>query len=84
MNWFSWLAMAASSQGAICQCVFALIQNHHPDFIARPWHSFLLYEAMTILSVVANLFCHKGFSQFYFIGCSYTEPFFCWSPKLTS
>ncbi|PTU21449.1 hypothetical protein P175DRAFT_0476570 [Aspergillus ochraceoroseus IBT 24754] len=67
-NWFSWLAMAASSQGAVCQCVYALIYNANPNFVAHPWQSFLLFQSMNVLSLVANLFGHRGLPKFYTFG----------------
>ncbi|EXJ66475.1 uncharacterized protein A1O5_10627 [Cladophialophora psammophila CBS 110553] len=68
ISWFSWLTLAASAQGALSYLVYALAFSNNPNFVPHPWMSFLLYEAMTCLSVLMNLFLHKLLPKYYMFG----------------
>lgn len=67
--------MCASSMGALCNCINALAINANPEYVMKPWTFFLIYEAVNILALVANLFFHKTLPKIYEFGCKHSKSF---------
>lgn len=69
VSWLSWIGMSSSSASAVIFCVYALIMNANPSFAPKGWHSFLIFQANNLLSLLANIFGKKLLPKYYSFGC---------------
>ena len=52
----SWIAIAAGVSIIIPQLVVALVIHYDPIYAAHAWHVFLIYQAVSVLCLLYNIF----------------------------
>ncbi|RFU77501.1 choline transport [Trichoderma arundinaceum] len=65
---FSWVAIGAAINMIFSEELMTLVVFYHPNFIPRPWHQFLFYEAFGLAILLYNLLTLKKLPATHYVG----------------
>jgi choline transport protein len=66
---FSWIALTAAATILGSQMVIALPEQYIEDYTPKPWHDFVVYQAINILMLLYNLFTIRITPWIHNFGC---------------
>ncbi|CAG9953791.1 unnamed protein product [Clonostachys rosea f. rosea IK726] len=72
----SWLAVGAAVLIIPSSQILAIVQFYHPSYEKKVWHSFLLYEAMTLLIAAVSTWVLPRFKRIHDVGFALTMAMF--------
>ena len=58
-NYFAWTIAEASVGAILGNASVQMYSLYHPDFVAHPWHVFIVYIIFTLLSCALNIFGNR-------------------------
>jgi choline transport protein len=67
-NWLSWILGAASFASILGNTVVQMYGLAHPDFVAKPWHVFVVYQILTWLACLSVCFFNSAMPHLNTIG----------------
>ena len=73
VNVFSWIAICAGVCILIAQMILAMVVFYNETFVIKRWHMFLIYQAMSLVVLIYNLFVLRRAEWTHNIGCKFEE-----------
>ncbi|KIW13606.1 hypothetical protein PV08_08796 [Exophiala spinifera] len=73
---FSWIAIAAAVTMIPATQILALASFYHPHFLPKPWHYFVLFEAIVIIILAYNTFLLKNLPRTHDVGFAWSISMF--------
>lgn len=68
---FSWYAVFAGTLLITANILFALVIQNDLSFVPHPWHYFLVYEALNVLTAIYNIYLVKRSAKIYDLCCKH-------------
>lgn len=68
---FSWVALCTAATILGAQALLALPQAFVNGYIAQPWHYFMVYQAISVVVLLFNLFGLRRMLWVHDVGCKY-------------
>lgn len=56
LNVFAWIAITAGVTVIVPQILFAVLVHFDTSYIPKPWHVFLIYQAVNAVCLIHNIF----------------------------
>ncbi|SMY27417.1 unnamed protein product [Zymoseptoria tritici ST99CH_1A5] len=56
LNVFAWIAITAGVTVIVPQILFAVLVHFDTSYIPKPWHVFLIYQAVNVVCLIHNIF----------------------------
>lgn len=53
---FAWAALSAGVAIIVPQVLLAIVINYNPSYEVQRWHVFLIYQAVSLLCLLHNIF----------------------------
>jgi choline transport protein len=68
---FSWFAVFAGTILISANIIFALVIQYDLSFVPKPWHYFLVYQVLNVLSALYNIYLVKLSPKIYDLSCEH-------------
>lgn len=72
ISMFSWIALTAAATILGAQMVLALAESYANNYTSKPWHYFLVYQAINLAMLLYNLFALRVTPWIHNVGCRST------------
>jgi len=69
INIFSWIAITAGVAVIAPQLLLALVIHYHPTYTLASWHVFLIYQLVSVLCLLHNIFTIRRTMWFFNAFC---------------
>lgn len=69
LTMLSWVAIGSAVLMIPSSQILAFVQFHHPNFVLKSWHYFLVYQAFGLIPLAYNILALKKLPKTHDIGC---------------
>lgn len=71
-NVFTWIALASGIAIIIPQQIVGMAIFWNPSYVPKAWHTFLLYQAANLMTLLYNIYVLKRTMWIHDVGCEYS------------
>ncbi|KAL9567412.1 hypothetical protein ACKAV7_008487 [Fusarium commune] len=71
LTMLSWVSIGSAILMIPSAQILAFVQYCHPNFVQKPWHYFLIYEAVGLIPLAYNVLALKKLPRTHDVGCEW-------------